>query len=177
MRPLLYGVSAFDPWTFITMALGLVAVTALACLIPARQHWQLSLVRLLGRTREIAVRRAIGARSMDVVRLFAVENALSGMLGGALGFLTAVIVLRLVRAAAPPQVPRLDALGSEVAPPRPQQASPFSPCWCSVSCPASWRRASARTPCCAPIRGRARKAGRHGARGSGWSRRRSPWPW
>ncbi len=40
MRPLLYGVSAFDPVTFITMAAALVAVTALACLIPARRATQ-----------------------------------------------------------------------------------------------------------------------------------------
>jgi predicted permease len=76
----------------------------------------LSLVRLLGRIREIAVRRAIGARSIDVVRLFAVENAILGTLGGALGFLTAVAALGLVRAAAPPQLPRIDELGSLGAP-------------------------------------------------------------
>jgi putative ABC transport system permease protein len=40
MRPLLYGVSSFDPVTFITMAAALVAVTALACLIPARRATQ-----------------------------------------------------------------------------------------------------------------------------------------
>jgi predicted permease len=46
------------------------------------------------------------------VRLFAVENALLGTLGGALGFVTAVALLRVVRVAAPPQLPRIDALGS-----------------------------------------------------------------
>ncbi len=97
----------------------LVALTiavALLLLIACVNIGNLSLVRLLGRTREIAVRRALGARSMDVVRLFAVENALLATLGGALGFLTAVAALGLVRAAAPPQVPRIDALGSLSAP-------------------------------------------------------------
>jgi putative ABC transport system permease protein len=94
----------------------LTIAVALLLVIACVNIGNLSLVRLLGRTREIAVRRAIGARSVDVVRLFAVENALLGTLGGALGFLTAVAALGLVRAAAPPQVPRIDALGSVVAP-------------------------------------------------------------
>jgi predicted permease len=97
----------------------LVALTlavALLLLIACVNIGNLSLVRLLGRTREIAVRRAIGARSADVVRLFAVENALLGTLGGALGLVTAVALLRVVRVAAPPQLPRIDALGSLGAP-------------------------------------------------------------
>ncbi|HEX5436315.1 MAG TPA: ABC transporter permease [Gemmatimonadaceae bacterium] len=89
----------------LTFAVGLLLL--IACV----NIGNLSLLRLLGRTREIAVRRAIGARSADVARLFAVENALLATLGGALGLLTAVAALRIVRAA-PRQVPRLDALGS-----------------------------------------------------------------
>lgn len=96
--------------------IALTIAVALLLLIACVNIGNLSLLRLLGRTREIAVRRAIGARSIDVVRLLAVENALLGTLGGALGFLTAVAALGLVRAAAPPQVPRLDALGSVGAP-------------------------------------------------------------
>jgi putative ABC transport system permease protein len=94
------------PLVALTLAVGLLLL--IACV----NIGNLSLVRLLGRTREIAVRRAIGARSTDVVRLFAVENALLGTLGGALGVVTAVALLRIVRAAAPPQLPRVDALGS-----------------------------------------------------------------
>jgi hypothetical protein len=92
--------------------IALTIAVALLLVIACVNIGNLSLVRLLGRIREIAVRRAIGARSIDVVRLFAVENALLGLLGGALGFLTAVAALQLVRAAAPPQLPRIDALGS-----------------------------------------------------------------
>ena len=92
--------------------IALTIAVALLLVIACVNIGNLSLVRLLGRVREIAVRRAIGARSIDVVRLFAVENALLGVLGGALGLLTALVALQLVRAAAPPQVPRIDALGS-----------------------------------------------------------------
>jgi len=92
--------------------IALTIAVALLLVIACVNVGNLSLVRLLGRIREIAVRRAIGARSIDVVRLFAVENAILGLLGGALGFVAAVVALRLVRVAAPPQVARIDALGS-----------------------------------------------------------------
>ncbi len=122
--PLSFHISGVAAQSFADTVLGssrpsIVALTvavALLLLIACVNIGNLSLVRLLGRTREIAVRRAIGARSIDVVRLFAVENALLGTLGGMLGFLTAVAALRVVRAAAPPQVPRLDSLDSLAAP-------------------------------------------------------------
>lgn len=94
----------------------LTVAVALLLLIACVNIGNLSLVRLLGRAREIAVRSAIGASSTDIVRLVAVENALLGLFGGVLGFATAVAVLRVVRTAAPPQVPRIDALGSVAAP-------------------------------------------------------------
>jgi len=94
----------------------LTIAVALLLVIACVNIGNLSLVRLLGRTREIAVRRAIAASRASVVRLFAVENAISGTSGGALGLLTAGAALGLVRVAAPPQVPRIDALGSLAAP-------------------------------------------------------------
>src|SRR6476661_6570271 len=81
--------------------IALTIAVALLLVIACVNIGNLSLVRLLGRIREIAVRRAIGARSIDVVRLFAVENALLGLLGGALGFLTAGAADRRVRLAGP----------------------------------------------------------------------------
>src|ERR1019366_6060031 len=94
----------------------LAVAVALLLLIGCVNIGNLSLVRVLGRTREIAVRIAIGANSMDILRLVIVENALLGMLGGALGAVTAVAALRLARYIAPAQVPRLDALGSVAVP-------------------------------------------------------------
>jgi predicted permease len=96
--------------------IALTIAVALLLIIACINIGNLSLVRLLDRTREIAVRRAVGARSRDVVRLFAVENVILGTLGGVLGSLTAVSALGLVRVAAPPQVPRIDALGSLAEP-------------------------------------------------------------
>jgi ABC-type antimicrobial peptide transport system permease subunit len=37
IRGLLFGVSSFDPLTFVAMAAVLLAVTALACMMPARR--------------------------------------------------------------------------------------------------------------------------------------------
>ena len=98
------------------LIVALTLAVALLLLIACVNIGNLSLLRLLGRTREIAVRGAIGARSLDVVRLFAIENALLGVLGGALGLAIAVALLRIVRVAAPPQVPRIEVLDSLGAP-------------------------------------------------------------
>jgi ABC-type antimicrobial peptide transport system permease subunit len=37
IRGLLFGISSFDPMTFVAMAVVLIAVTVLACVIPARR--------------------------------------------------------------------------------------------------------------------------------------------
>ena len=94
----------------LTLAVGLLLL--IACV----NVGNLVLVRLLGRTREIAVRRALGASHIDVARLFFVENAMLGIAGGALGLIIAATLLRFVHAAAPSQLPRVDALGMAGAP-------------------------------------------------------------
>ena len=91
----------------VALTLAVALLLALACV----NVGNLVLVRLLGRTREIAVRRALGASHMDVARLFFVENAILGMSGGVLGLVIAAARLVVVHAAAPPQLPRVDALG------------------------------------------------------------------
>lgn len=123
-RPDLIGFSGVEAQTFADTVLGhsrpaIVALTlavALLLFIACMNVGTLVLVRLLGRTREIAVRRAIGASYADVARLFFIENTLIGVAGGVLGLATAVLLLRLVHAAAPSELPRADALGLAGAP-------------------------------------------------------------
>ena len=91
--------------------IALTLAVALLLLIACVNVGNLVLVRLLGRTREIAVRRALGASHIDVARLFFVENALLGVAGGLLGLIIAASLLRIVHVAAPSQLPRVDALG------------------------------------------------------------------
>src|SRR6185295_8988894 len=101
-QPGKWAISGVSAQSFADTVLGdsratIVALTlavALLLLIACINIGNLSLVRLLGRAREIAVRRAMGARPADVVRLLAAENALLGTLGGALGLVTALALLR-----------------------------------------------------------------------------------
>jgi predicted permease len=96
----------------IVLTLAVVLLLLIACV----NVGNLVLVRLLGRTREIAVRRAIGAASADIVRIFLVENGFIAVLGGFLGFICALVVLRIIAVVAPVQLPRVDALSQTGAP-------------------------------------------------------------
>ncbi|MGE5836484.1 MAG: FtsX-like permease family protein, partial [Acidobacteriota bacterium] len=70
----------------------------------------LFLVRLDGRQRELAVRRALGAGRFAVVRTFLTESALLSTAGGAAGILLAVAALRLLVGSAPATLPRVDEI-------------------------------------------------------------------
>ena len=94
----------------LTLAVGILLL--IACV----NVGNLVLVRLLSRTREIAVRRAIGAAYRDILRIFLVETGVIALLGGVLGLLVAVVALRVVAATAPSQLPRVDALSQAGAP-------------------------------------------------------------
>ncbi|HKW09407.1 MAG TPA: ABC transporter permease, partial [Gemmatimonadaceae bacterium] len=94
----------------LTLAVGLLLL--IACV----NVGNLLLVRLLAREREIAVRHAIGASHADVARLFLIESSLLAVVGGTLGCLVAVALLRVLGAVAPPQLPRVDALSASHLP-------------------------------------------------------------
>jgi predicted permease len=82
-------------------ALLLVAVVNAAGLVGAR---------LETRRRELATRRAIGARGHEIVRQLFAESSLLVGAGGALGVTGATAGIRLLRATAPAFLPRLDAV-------------------------------------------------------------------
>ncbi len=94
----------------------LTAAVALLLLLAAVNVGGLLLVRAAARGREIAVRRAIGARPGDVARLLLVECALLGAAGGALGLACAEGLRHALVALAPVQLPRLDVVGLRGAP-------------------------------------------------------------
>jgi putative ABC transport system permease protein len=92
--------------TFIALTLAVALLLVIACVNVA----SLLLVRVTGRAREIAVRRAIGASVGDVLQQFAVESGTLGVAGGVAGFVCAELLLRAFVALAPRQLPRTDAV-------------------------------------------------------------------
>jgi predicted permease len=94
----------------------LTLAVALLLLIACVNVGNLVLVRLMSRTREIAVRRAIGAGTSDIVRIFIVETGVIALVGGALGLLVSLLALHVIAVVAPAQLPRVDQLSVGGAP-------------------------------------------------------------
>jgi len=118
MRGVLPSFSAVDARPFAQEVLGnsrpalviLTLAVALLLLVACVNVGNLLLVRNAARSREIAVRRAIGASYGDVAHQFIVESGLLALAGGAGGLLSAQALLRLLLAFAPPELPRTDVI-------------------------------------------------------------------
>jgi len=79
----------------------IIALSAAAfMLLPALNLVNLSLSRIMERSSEIGVRKAFGASSWTLVGQFLVENVVLTLVGGLLGFVLSVIVLRIVTGSA-----------------------------------------------------------------------------
>jgi predicted permease len=86
---------------------------SVACilLIACANVANLFLVRAEKRSREMAVRTALGASRGDIARLFLAESLGLALLGGVLGLVLTAAGVRLLVSLSPPGIPRLSEIG------------------------------------------------------------------
>ncbi|MGB2714688.1 MAG: ABC transporter permease [Vicinamibacterales bacterium] len=93
----------------------LLAAVVLLLLTATANVASLQLARAATRSREMAIRAALGAGSARVTRQLVVENLLVGAAGGALGLTLAWWLQRSMPALLPADFPRMDALGIDAS--------------------------------------------------------------
>ena len=88
----------------------LLAAVAVVLIVACLNVGGLLMGRAVARDRETAIRVALGAGSRHLLRLWFSEAAILGLAGTAGGLLLAELGVRALKAAAPPNIPRLDAI-------------------------------------------------------------------
>lgn len=88
----------------------LLGAVAMVLLIACVNISNLLLVRAAGRRKEMAMRRALGAGTRRLVRQLLTESVLLAAAGGSAGLALAAFAVRILRASAPPGIPRLENL-------------------------------------------------------------------
>ena len=87
----------------ITMYVGLfaIAISAVGLLVGGIGVMNIMLVSVTERTREIGIRKSLGARRKDILRQFLVESTIQAMVGGAIGVSIAWALGKLVSTLTP----------------------------------------------------------------------------
>jgi putative ABC transport system permease protein len=74
----------------------MVAIASISLLVGGIGIMNIMLASILERTREIGVRRAVGARQLDIVRQFVIEATIISFVGGTFGIIFGFIMSRLI---------------------------------------------------------------------------------
>jgi putative ABC transport system permease protein len=74
----------------------MVALASISLLVGGIGIMNIMLASVLERTREIGVRRAVGARQVDVIRQFLVETVMIAVVGGLIGLLLGFVLSRAI---------------------------------------------------------------------------------
>jgi putative ABC transport system permease protein len=74
----------------------MVALASISLLVGGIGIMNIMLASVLERTREIGIRRAVGAKQTDIVRQFLIETVMIAFVGGAIGLLVGVGLSRLI---------------------------------------------------------------------------------
>jgi len=107
----LKGLQAWTTRDVRTSLLLLLGAVGFVLLIACANIANLLLARASARRREIAVRTALGAGRRRIIRQLLAESLLLAVAGGAVGLALSFLLIKLLIATGPADVPRLDQVG------------------------------------------------------------------